>query len=143
MTEEKTEKTDEGGAVGYGRPPLETRFKKGQSGNPQGRPRRSNTLRAIAARVLGEIQRLPNRSKGGRVLYSTLEVIIMALKQRAASGDPRAAALFTKISEDHGRQNPPPRGAGYLVIPERLTEAEWEAKHMPKEPLPGDVDKFD
>jgi hypothetical protein len=26
--------------VGYGRPPLETRFKPNQSGNPKGRPRR-------------------------------------------------------------------------------------------------------
>jgi hypothetical protein len=25
--------------VGYAKPPLETRFKKGQSGNPRGRPR--------------------------------------------------------------------------------------------------------
>lgn len=25
--------------VGYGRPPKSTRFKKGQSGNPRGRPR--------------------------------------------------------------------------------------------------------
>ena len=26
-------------AVGYGRPPVSTRFRKGQSGNPRGRPR--------------------------------------------------------------------------------------------------------
>lgn len=29
--------------VGYGRPPEETRFKKGQSGNPRGRPKGSKT----------------------------------------------------------------------------------------------------
>jgi len=26
-------------AVGYGKPPVGTRFQKGQSGNPEGRPR--------------------------------------------------------------------------------------------------------
>ena len=39
--------------VGYGRPPAHTRFRKGQGGNPQGRPRSaviSDTLRkALAA----------------------------------------------------------------------------------------------
>lgn len=29
--------------VGYGKPPLHTRFKPGQSGNPRGRPRRAPT----------------------------------------------------------------------------------------------------
>jgi hypothetical protein len=32
--------------VGYGRPPTATQFKKGQSGNPRGRPRKSETAQA-------------------------------------------------------------------------------------------------
>ena len=30
--------------VGYGRPPLTTRFKPGESGNPRGRPKGSKSL---------------------------------------------------------------------------------------------------
>jgi len=35
-------------AVGYGKPPLHTRFRKGQSGNPAGRPPNSARLRVQA-----------------------------------------------------------------------------------------------
>ena len=34
--------------VGYCRPPLHSRFKPGQSGNPKGRPRQSRNMRTIA-----------------------------------------------------------------------------------------------
>lgn len=44
--------------VGYGRPPRKTRFKKGQSGNPRGRPRRMEpvdpSLNDTLQRVLNE-----------------------------------------------------------------------------------------
>jgi len=47
--EDETARTDpdpvcERGVVGYGRPPAEHRFKKGQSGNPKGRPRRAKPI---------------------------------------------------------------------------------------------------
>jgi hypothetical protein len=36
-------------AVGYGKPPVETRFQKGQSGNPEGRPRGTKKLVTLLA----------------------------------------------------------------------------------------------
>jgi hypothetical protein len=39
-------------SVGFGRPPKEHQFKKGQSGNPSGRPRGSQTLRGVLNKVL-------------------------------------------------------------------------------------------
>ena len=34
---------------GRGLPPAETRFRKGQSGNPKGRPRKTHTAKAASA----------------------------------------------------------------------------------------------
>jgi hypothetical protein len=47
MTQANTKKaTPVSYEVGYGKPPVHTRFRKGQSGNPSGRPRRKFTERA-------------------------------------------------------------------------------------------------
>ena len=43
-----TDQNDNGSGddkIGYGRPPKHTRFKKGQSGNPGGRPRKGGTVK--------------------------------------------------------------------------------------------------
>jgi hypothetical protein len=40
--------------VGYGRPPVHSRFKKGQSGNPKGRPRGRRSVASILHKILGE-----------------------------------------------------------------------------------------
>jgi hypothetical protein len=41
-------------AVGYGKPPLHTRFKKGQSGNPRGRPPGAKNLSTLLNEALNE-----------------------------------------------------------------------------------------
>jgi len=40
--------------VGYGKPPRHTRFKKGQSGNPRGRPCGSKNLSSLLSEALNE-----------------------------------------------------------------------------------------
>ncbi|MBO6920497.1 MAG: hypothetical protein JJ858_18885 [Rhizobiaceae bacterium] len=40
--------------VGYGRPPKETRFKQGQSGNPKGRKRKPKSVQAQMHSVLSK-----------------------------------------------------------------------------------------
>lgn len=131
------ESDDDG--VGYGRPPRATQFKKGQSGNPRGRPRKSSSRGAITKRVLGEIRRLSGQPRGARVRYTTLEVIVMKLKQRAALGHTAATALYTRVTERHGPQETRAGDVGFLVVPQVLTEEEWKAKYTPKDGPPGET----
>ena len=38
--------------VGYGKPPKHSQFKRGQSGNPQGRKKQDRTIRAIMQKII-------------------------------------------------------------------------------------------
>lgn len=136
MDEKTDDPRDE--SVGYGRPPKATQFKKGQSGNPLGRPRKTPGRRGIAVRVFGEIQRLSGQPKGARVRYTTLEVIVMTLKQLTAAGHARASALYMQFTERHARQETTQSPVGFLVVPEELTEEEWVARYSPKDGPPGE-----
>ena len=54
MNKEEMLPTARSTKVGYGNPPQHTRFKKGQSGNPRGRPKGTLNLATVLARTLRE-----------------------------------------------------------------------------------------
>jgi hypothetical protein len=80
-------KTDgfRGSPVGYGKPPMHTRFKKGESGNPKGRPKGSLNLATVLVRTLRE-QVVINEG-GQRKTVTKLEAAVKQLANKAASGD--------------------------------------------------------
>ena len=140
MDEKRPRNSD---AVGYGQPPKASQFKKGESGNPGGRPPKTHDREAIAFRVLCEVQRLSGQPKGTRTRYATLELIVMALKQQSAAGDAAAAALYMEYVERHGTSQAADQPSCFIVLPERLSKEEWEAKYMPKDDPPGQPDDVD
>src|SRR5437868_5464345 len=71
--------------VGYGRPPVSTRFKPGQSGNPKGRPKGKKNMFALLQGALDK--QIPIREGGSVRKVPTREAIILALISRALKGD--------------------------------------------------------
>jgi Family of unknown function (DUF5681) len=81
--------------VGYKRPPQETRFKPGESGNPQGRPKGAKNLRTELAEELQE--RIALREGGERRMVSKQRALVKRLMERALQGDTRAASLIVTM----------------------------------------------
>jgi Family of unknown function (DUF5681) len=74
--------------IGFGKPPIHTRFKKGQSGNPRGRPRGAKSASTLLKRLLHE--QVEVREHGRVRKMSKLEVALTQFVNRCASGDLRA-----------------------------------------------------
>jgi hypothetical protein len=85
-------------AVGYGRPPRHTRWKKGQSGNqlPKKRRVREGTL-AILDRLLTRSVQIVINGEAQRM--SALAVIITQLVQSELAGNARASRVLLKYRQ--------------------------------------------
>jgi hypothetical protein len=81
--------------TGYGKPPVNRRFKKGQSGNPSGRPKGSKNAASVIKRALNE--RVTINEGGRRKTITKLEAAVKQLVNKAASGDLRVGKLFLLI----------------------------------------------
>ena len=85
--------------IGYGKPPKEARWKKGQSGNPKGRPRRDRNVGALVAALLA--QRIVVRSGKTTKRRTRLEHLVHRLFEQALEGDPR----LMKMALDEARKD--------------------------------------
>ena len=91
--------------VGYGKPPKASRFVKGKSGNPKGRPKGSRSVNALLDKALSSPVTI---SEAGRLV--TIEqraALFKALVARAIKGDARSAALVIRLMEQVGQLQEP------------------------------------
>ena len=94
--------------IGYGKPPANTRFKKGVSGNPGGRPRGMTPGRALKL-ALQEIYRPVKIREGDRVTsLSGFQVVMRQLMTQAAKGNGPAGRMLIektlKLEQDLARE---------------------------------------
>jgi len=87
--------------VGYGKPPQETQFRKGQSGNPLGRPKGAKTKRPKAYEeklkniIYEEAYRdVPVQGEYGMVAIPMAQAVARSIAVKAAKGDHRSQKLF-------------------------------------------------
>ncbi len=59
------------------------------------------------------------------MIRTTIELVLLTLRQLAFAGNNRAFKLMEKLAADYDPQKPTKR-AGVLVVPGRLTVESWE-----------------
>jgi hypothetical protein len=84
--------------VGYGKPPRHTQFKRGQSGNPHGRPSGSKNFATLLSEVLNEP--VVVTEKGGRRRMTKQQAIVTQLVNQSLKGNLPATKLLIERQQD-------------------------------------------
>jgi hypothetical protein len=98
MSDEEVKEDSTGGyTVGFGRPPLATRFKPGASGNPRGRPKGVKSLATVLDDALSRYVTVQEKGRERRMRAQ--DVIIHGLVNDAARRDTKAIKLLFGLME--------------------------------------------
>lgn len=86
--------------IGKGKPPVYSRFKPGQSGNPKGRRKKTLNVRT-------ELEELVNQPvtvnvNGRKVKMPSFKAMLLKNYQKALGGDARAFEKFLGLMDRHG-----------------------------------------
>jgi len=100
--------------IGYGKPPANHRFKKGQSGNPKGRPKSPEGI------SISEVLDAKQRGKNGEVI-SSREAIVIRLFNDAMKGQQKAFSKFLFYMNKSGllRREAEALGGRVIFLPRR------------------------
>ncbi len=93
---------DDDEQVGYGRPPRHSRFRKGQSGNPKGRPKGAKSMGTMVREVM--LARMRIRTAHGPKNLSRAEMLLMKSMELASKGDQRSIDRMLRLFAEHGPQ---------------------------------------
>jgi hypothetical protein len=84
--------------VGYGKPPVHSRFKPGQSGNIKGRKKKLLSVPDIVLEELNELQTI--EKDGNRIRMTWLRIVVKQFIRSAAKGDTRALRTIMELREE-------------------------------------------
>lgn len=102
----RRKKSSGGYEVGYRKPPEHSRFKKGVSGNPRGRPHVPTTVTSIVERIV--LRKVKATVDGRETSMSMIEASLLQLAKRAMAGDPKAIKFYLDLIDNDEIFGPPP-----------------------------------
>jgi hypothetical protein len=113
-------------AEGRTPPPDESKFRKGRSGHPAGRPKGSISLSRLTRKVALKKHRVRIDGKPRNVTMFDLQ--ILKLKGLAATGQAEAAALLNWLRSQTGLSDAESAEGGFLLVPADVTPEEFMAE---------------
>ena len=112
-----TDSKDDDYKTGYGKPPTKSRWKKGQSGNPNGRPKISKDAKVDIGAILSKpINVKANSGRTSKKQMLPLEAMYRSMAKKAIGGDVTSIKSFIQLCIEHDLVAPPSTDLGYGVI---------------------------
>lgn len=99
MKRNKAKAPDPDYQVGYGRPPRQTQFRSGKSGNPKGRPKESKSFRSIVDDVANLKVKVREGSRDRNV--NVVQAGLLRLAEKVVAGDLKALATLLGLIAQH------------------------------------------
>jgi hypothetical protein len=90
--------TDDDYEIGYGKPPKNNQFKKGQSGNPKGRAKGSKNFQTEVEDMLRS--KVIVKEAGKPISVSTSKAALMRLKEKGLKGDQRPLERLLSYAQE-------------------------------------------
>src|SRR5712675_315171 len=95
--------------VGYGKPPVHSRFQPGQSGNKKGRPKRHRNVRTVVKEILNQKIKI---KEGDQIRSLTkLEAFVLTITTGALNRDAKAQASLLALLRQVGMMDEVPEAS--------------------------------
>jgi hypothetical protein len=115
--------------IGYGKPPVASRFTKGKSGNPKGRPRKPGYdekpqhITSVADDLLNELnQMVPVTADGKTKNVTKQQLLVKSLIAQALEGKSKPVSLVWKLIQEYGWDKTPEDVITYTVPKEEIAK---------------------
>lgn len=123
---------DESYRVGYGRPPTQTQFKPGVSGNPKGRSKKAPSFSEVTEQVLNK--KIEMRAGDQVLRMSNKEALIQSAIRQALAGKPRLLAVLPAIMRyESETQQGRPDATATLAADDEAILSDFLARHRDAE----------